>query len=560
MQPTDSAPAPPAMSTPKPLISSIRIDALDGAFIVIMALWTLALLVLAGFSLGWDMYWDAMHNQHVAYLVNEHGFVLYRDIFDPNLFGTFLFHILLSKILGYGDLPWRIFDLVWLAGLAVSTWYILRRYDWRPAWVGAVAFPWLYLNQGETQSFQRDYLVLLPISCALLLVLSGRLQGRRWLKSLLIGALFGVAASLKPQAAIGLPCVAWFGLRQDGDKRLRWIPYGRRLAFHAALAAAGFSVPLLLGLFWLAVSGSLMPFVEMVTQYWPIYTKQIFKGAIITAKPGERGQFVWQSLLELRALYGREILALPAVMALCALFDSPKHAGHLRSIAGLIAALVLMYFLQVVLVGNFHPYSWLAMVYFLLLLTSLAFMRPSLLPGTYLPALLVLSAALCLGWTSRTLSTSFHRQLVGMQPDLYTSMRAQLLADFLKGRLQPGDRVQVLDWLGGTERAMVLAGAVDATPFIQDVVLFHGVNEPYVRELRGRFLSVMSEFPPRFVIIVTDIRMVTYDPDDTDEFRSEIANLLSRSYRLALDSPGCKVFERREEFKETTGIQPRSPE
>ena len=69
---------------------------------------------LAWRSLGWPLVHDAPLMHYVAWRIAE-GAVPYRDLFDMNFPGVYLLHLLVVRTLGAGDLPWRLFDLAWLA-------------------------------------------------------------------------------------------------------------------------------------------------------------------------------------------------------------------------------------------------------------------------------------------------------------------------------------------------------------------------------------------------------------------------------------------------------------
>ncbi len=72
---------------------------------------------LAWRSLGWPLIHDAPIMHYIAWLMAQ-GAVPYRDAFDMNLPGVYLIHRAVLLIAGPGDLPWRVFDLAWLAATA----------------------------------------------------------------------------------------------------------------------------------------------------------------------------------------------------------------------------------------------------------------------------------------------------------------------------------------------------------------------------------------------------------------------------------------------------------
>ena len=65
-------------------------------------------------SLTWPLVHDGPLMHYVAQRIRA-GAVPYRDVFDMNFPGVYLVHLLVVRVLGVGDLAWRLFDLGWLA-------------------------------------------------------------------------------------------------------------------------------------------------------------------------------------------------------------------------------------------------------------------------------------------------------------------------------------------------------------------------------------------------------------------------------------------------------------
>lgn len=66
---------------------------IEGVKYLFLAVLAIVFLVELGLSLHWRMVSDNAFLHYVAYLINEHGFVPYRDIFEVNMPGTYLFHM-----------------------------------------------------------------------------------------------------------------------------------------------------------------------------------------------------------------------------------------------------------------------------------------------------------------------------------------------------------------------------------------------------------------------------------------------------------------------------------
>ena len=201
----------------------------------------LALILIAEVTLAlqWRLLEDSPLLHYIAWLANEHDYVIYRDVFETSMPGTFLVHILIGKLFGYGDLAFRLVDLAWLLGLIASSVILLARINIVSAWAASLGYAIAYIANGPAMAMQRDYLGLLPIVIALIIASGSRY--RIDTRAVLVGALFAAAAALKPHLGIGLPVVliymAWGGAisRARAPGRLpapavrHWIQRGCRI-------------------------------------------------------------------------------------------------------------------------------------------------------------------------------------------------------------------------------------------------------------------------------------------------------------------------------------------
>lgn len=527
-----------------PLVSAARVDPFDilsFVFLVPLTLWT---LLVAGLSLRWELHWDALVMHYLAFLVNEKGFVPYRDTFDNNMFGVPILHTLIGRVFGYDDLELRIFDLLWLSALSACTWAILRQVDWRAAWAGVVLFAWLYLSQDQNQLLQRDYLTVLPMAAALLLALNNRGK-RSWLRSLLIGVLMGVAATIKPPALIVAPLLAGFEPPTD-DETAEGRAWWKRLLLREVLAGLGCFIPVAAGLLWLWTIGALPSFLEIVTRYYPLYTGHVFDGTFHSATPEEKRAFVLHSILTFRGLAQRELLLVAAALVALIQLFSPVLSRQRKALVGLLAGLALTQYLGIVIVGNFHPYSWIALLYLVILLVAIAFARPLPVPNASmlnlaLPFVAILSCTFTLG----RVPENVFAQLRGDPPATRWTERSDEMTRFLAPRLRPGDRVQPLDHLGGTARVLLQTRAELASRFAEDIFFYLASDQAYIQELRHDFLLKMQREPPRFVIEVTTNRLPTARKEG-DDFDRLLRSLLQSRYHPVLSGEGYVIYERNE--------------
>ncbi|MCW8130863.1 MAG: hypothetical protein KIS92_10970 [Planctomycetota bacterium] len=507
------------------------------------------LVLTALLSLKWEIYWDQVCFLYQAFLVNEKGYVLYRDIFDVNMPGAAGFMIFFSKFIGYSDLAWRILDLLWLGAILALTWSMLKPFGRRASWAAVLGFAWLYLMQPESQLLQRDYVMLLPIAAACALALSPeRLARFPRLKLVLIGALFGFAALIKPQAGIALPFVAWRAEDPPGAApaeagAARWKAWALRLLF----ASAGVLAVFLLAAAWLWSMGSLERFLYIAKNYWPIYSLQIFDESMYTIERGRRWSYIFDSVFHMRNLYGRQWACVPALLVPVLALGNPALTPRQRAAIRLFRDALILYFLEVVLVGHFHPYAWIPMLYFAIVLCGVAMGDLPALAPRFRPRLTAVVAGACLAWAaSRIESPALKRQLAGERPVTPWTEPVEQMASTVRPYMLPGDKIQALDWLGGSERVMLDLRLPMATPYLYDAGFYHATHEPLVKALQEDFLERLRREPPRFILVVSTNRMHAFDPRDDGTFKARLEELLTKRYRSLMRWPGYDVLIRSE--------------
>jgi len=132
-------------------------------------------LWLVGRSVTWPVVHDVPLMHYVAWRISE-GAVPYRDVFDMNFPGVYLLHLLVVRVLGTGDLAWRVFDLAWLGALALGA--AVFAVPWGRAAAAAVVMllALYHLSGGAWQAGQRDFLL-----CPFLV--AGALGVVRWMES-----------------------------------------------------------------------------------------------------------------------------------------------------------------------------------------------------------------------------------------------------------------------------------------------------------------------------------------------------------------------------------------
>jgi len=463
---------------------------------------------LAWRSLGWPLVHDAPLLHYVAWRIGE-GAVPYRDLFDMNFPGVYVLHLLVVRLLGTGDLAWRLFDLGWLAAAAAAVAALAWPWGRSAAATGALVFALYHLAGGAWQAGQRDFLL-----CPLLL--GGALGVARWTESRRRGALawgglaMGASMTLKPHtvllaAALGVMVVvaAW---RAGGGAP------GAVAAFAAGVVVAPLAV-----VGWLAVAGALPAWRAIVVDYLvPLYARlgrttewNVYRGWLWI--PLSAGALLSAGPLMARGRFG----ARHAAAGLGAVYGVVHFAGqgkgweyHLYPLAA---------FTVVLLVAGIPP--------------ALARLRHPV------AAALLLSVVLTVGLLADKAAA-----VGGAGWERAKAARAARLAAELAARLRPGDTVQVLDTTGGGIHALLRLGVRQPTRFLYDFHFFHDPGHPTIQALRAELLRDLDARPPALIVVFEE-GWPAGGYERLDAF-PELAARLAR-YDLVQAGPGYRIHAQR---------------
>jgi dolichyl-phosphate-mannose-protein mannosyltransferase len=488
---------------------------------LILAASAALVLYLGWRSWGWPLIHDAPLMHYVAWLVAQ-GAVPYRDVFDMNVPGVYLLHLGVIALLGEGDRAWRLFDLAWLGLTAAALFGFSRRMG--DAWSGlgaALLFVLYHLSGGAWRAGQRDFLL------ALFLVLAAWGAARVWespgavLPLLWGGLAAGAGIMIKPQAALfWLVCalVAALGARRSG-------------ALHALAtwSAAGLAVPVLV-MGWLAWRGGLVPFWLILTDYvLPLYSRV----GRVSVWDGVR----WH-------VYGWQLWSCLGALAVLGFFRQVDKPYGVRRALALLGALygVLHFAAQ----GKGWEYQLYPFAVFLCALASVALARPArhaerarwaTAPALFralTAAVLVIAVAL-LGVKGVDAADA---PWIAAKEHRVTALARDLRP------LAGGGQVQVMDVTEGGIHALLRLHLRQPTRFLYDFQFFHDEDDTRIQALRAEFERDLGRGRPAAVVVCRDTwRRQGYER--LDDF-PEVARLLERDYRLAVEGDGYRIYALRE--------------
>lgn len=496
---------------------------------IILTLLAAFLIVQTAYSLQWTPTHDAAPLLYEVFLM-QGGAMPYRDIFDFQMPGAYVAYYLLGIVSNFGPLRLRILDLLILAALITITYFAIQRYGKLPAIAAGVLFGLKYLQGGPSLSLQREYLLLIFIALALLIGI--RRDSLTLKHRLTLGLLFGLSAVIKPHAALGLLPFLLFDiadLRQRPGVSLQSLIKGSLLPM-----GLGFLIPISLTALWLLFTNSLLPFLDIATNYWGLYSQ--INGRMEVTSGTDRWLFI---LAQFPHFGGHWLWLIPASLGVYLNRDRQTY---------LLAALALCYAIYPALSGQFFPYHYIPFIYFIILLASLTlssfrsplstfhFPQPSFL--FHLSSLLLLITIIL---TIRP-STAFLRQIEG-KPITTSTDRAEDIARFLERNLEPGDTVQPLDWTGGSLLAMLQTRTLIATPYVFDFYFYHHVSDPYIQSIRADFMTQLQKANPRFIIEVTAIDKPWVTGEDTSRDFPELRAFLDKRYSITMERDDYIIYE-----------------
>lgn len=436
----------------------------------------------------WPLVREAHFLHYIAWLVNEHDFVPYRDVLETSWFGTFLFHMAIGNLFGYNSDEFRTADIIFLLVLLIVTWKVLCRLDTWLAWIASASFGLTYLHYGPAITLQRDYVLLLPVSTALLTALQTNWHSS--FRAFFIGMCFGAVASIKPHAIIGLPVILVLLYSQSTTNRSLF-----KIVLYCGL---GGLCTMGCGLLWLWHVGGLEAFIDMTLNYLPLY--QDLNGAHEMWTTSER----WDDTLHWWKFFLWNWPYSIAVGILFGWFNTDK-SSQARALLLSLVMLTVCYNIYPLISGKFWDYHWIPYTYFAVLGTSTL-----LIPArnkTWRGAVASLCGILLFFYmlAGQYLPGRGTMDQIRNYPNIKTSQQFDdEIAAFILQHLQPGETIQPIDQGGPATIYLLKAQAVLATPYLGSFMFLHHINEPYVQNAQHRFLQLINEKPPKLFLVMTD--------------------------------------------------------
>lgn len=461
--------------------------------LVVYAWSRLAQYVIGSFD--WPMDGDLSFLYYIAWLMNEHDYIPYRDVHETSFFGTFIFYSGLTKLIGYSTAAFHWADLFFFSILSLITFLLLRPFGKLCALLAIALFGEFYFKMGFGVHLQRDFVALLPAAAALLLLREQKISTLK--KSFLVGVLFGVASCIKPQFAGGV--LVAMGYLVFAEKKEAGV-LSARLFHIIATSLAGFMCIWAAGFAWLMTKGVENAFVDMAIHYLPAYSSINGRNFARESVDAWLGASKW--LWGMISTWGVAIV----ISVYGAFHFNSAEKKQTRYWVVVLVLFWLLYLAYVPMAGKYWGYHVLPAYYFLAILLSFVATSQSASKNKVLTSIIIL--VWLLTYVFRVAEDNVrtkHHELISSNEQ--ASITTKALEAFLKSSLKEGDKTQahVSHTRGPIFPALLAARALPATPYLENYLLYHDVDSPFVKKSREQFLSSLQKNPPRFIIYTSTL-------------------------------------------------------
>jgi hypothetical protein len=464
---------------------------------------------LAWTSRAWPLVHDAPIMHYIAWRIAD-GAAPYRDLFDMNFPGVYLFHLGVVRWLGTGDAAWRAVDLAVTALASVAVAALAAPWGRTAAVGGALFFAAYHLAGGAWNAGQRDVLL-----CPLLL--AGALGVARWAEGagawpvFASGVALGAGVTIKPHALVFVAALAVFIV-----VRARWTAAPATAPLGALLGGAMLAPAAAIA--WVAALGALGAWQDIVFGYLvPLYSR--------LSRPADWLYFRWHVWVA--------IIATVALSVARPVWDRRFTVRHAVVTLGLGYGLV--HFVGQRKGWEYHLYPLAAFTAVLLF----AEVERARLSGRRVVFASLVAGLVAVAWLLGVKGTeAADSGWIAMKERRVTTLVAELAA-----RTKPGDLVQMLDTTEGGMHALLRARLTQPTRFVYDFHFYHHANAPMIQRLRAELVRDLRARPPALVIL-WEAGWPAGGYERIEAFPA-LASWLATGYAMARQGDGYRIYAKR---------------
>lgn len=489
----------------------------------------LSRIITAGFVigvipvLGLSLYWqittpaegDSGFLNYFAWLIVNHHYVPYRDLFDTSFPMALLFHIGATWI---GSASETAFQLSNIALLLIVLWLgyrIVAQISQQAAIIAMTCFGIFY--QWQDIALARDFQCLLWLLCAINILLTTRWSLER--RVILASCFFALAVATKPHFIIGVLPLMWFVWQREALK-LRDSLRLTGISMVSGIITA--SLPFI----WLWSTGGWQAFIDITTGYLPLYME--LSGNIHVVTAAERMTHLltgWFNLCK----YIVPLMALSLFV-----FFRQSRDRLATQLVILLTAEALIYTLYITAAGKFWLYQQTPFIFFAFTIIALAFDWPkNSRAGAAAGFLVMMVIAIS--------SFSMIRDMIKKREKHYAS---ENIVNYLAGQQTDLSTTAQL-WQYNTDgaRGLWLSGVQPATPHVTHEAFYHHVSDAYTRRLRREILVQLRNSEPDFIIREKYL-FIPAGEDSTNRFEA-FDQLIADEYQLDKEDDYYRFYRRK---------------
>jgi hypothetical protein len=481
---------------------------------------TCVLLIITGYAVIRSINWPLVQDGPVMHYIAQRmlaGAVPYRQIFDINLPGSYLFSLFIIRFLGSGSLAWRLFDLAWLLATALIAGLFCYRFSNLAAVLSFIFVIAYHLNGGPYDVGQRDFFLVIMLLGASFFFAKYVEKKNAHYPLFVSGLCIGFSITIKHTPAllafIFSAIVIWIKIHHP-----------KEILKDIGLLAAGCAIIPIAILIWLVSNNALNSFIQIMVQFnLQIYThfyNLSFIDLLATILIGENSYWiVLVFFLPIIILFKNKLRQTPRFWI---------------AMAGLLAG-ILHFFVQDK-GWRYHLYPYSVFLLILIAIVISEYITKDLISRLFALVSLCLVAFIL---ASNLLAISNTDQsLIAIKPVV-----PQLVSDLQSFHLSNTDTVQVMGGAEGGLQALYMLNMKEPTRFIYDVQFLYHPEKQFVKDVRTEFVQSLITNKPKLIIIFKTEYM---QPDNGvgrfDNF-PEFINLLNNNYHIDPSRNDYVIYE-----------------
>jgi Dolichyl-phosphate-mannose-protein mannosyltransferase len=479
-------------------------------------------LVAIWLSWRWPLILDGPLFQYCAFLI-DHGKVPYRDIVDMNGMGAYFSSLLEIHLFGYSDLGWRLYDLLFLLLGSWGIALVSKPFGKLAAILGSCLLILTHLILGPREIGERDFqMAVLALLSAGFMLEGFRSSKRGWF--LASGLMAFLGGTVKPPGflflAVFVAQAITVGWRQE-NKELTgalWMIFGATL-------------PLLSACAYLLWNGAWWPFVEVCRKLIPLYSSI-----------RHRSPFFLRFVLESHVECLRLLIVASGLLLVCKLRNWLTRES-ITVLLGVGCGFTCYWIQAKGFAYHLDPLiaflaAWCGLAIGTLLKDDRSLVRLPLAIAlalwitSWLPWFVRIPAAYRLAYNIRTPEeiTEIHRLEARI-----SGLRA--------GGKDKG--IQFMDTSSGAAQALYDLRLVQDSEFLYDYFFYNFPNEPFVNDLRARFLRKMTATKPDLLVVASQSW-----PDPEPRYQRigqwpELQSFLQSNYELKVELSDFRIYVHR---------------